>query len=88
MPSIDIEATRQAARRVNDAGQDVEGASRGARLGEAAAELQGSRTLAALDPFTALADMRLWQVRRELHVVGSAMDELAQRTATATGDAS
>lgn len=88
MPSIDIEATRLAARRVYDAGQDVEGVCRAARLGEAAAELQGSRTLSALDPFSAMVDRRLWQVRGELRVVGQGMDGLAERAATATGEAS
>ncbi|WP_131103218.1 hypothetical protein [Ornithinimicrobium sufpigmenti] len=87
MPYIDIEATRQAARRVADAGTDVEGAGRGAGWDEAAAELQGSRTLRALYPFRGLVDRRLWQVRGELRVVGTAMDELAERTARATGDA-
>lgn len=88
MPYIDIEATRQAARRVGDAGADVEGAGHGARLDEAAAELQGSRTLAALDPFSALVSRRLWQVRGELRVVAHGMEELADHTATATGASS
>ncbi|QFG67398.1 hypothetical protein [Ornithinimicrobium pratense] len=87
MPYIDIEATRQAARRVVDAGTDVEGACRDSRCTDAAAELQGSRTLAALEPFRGLVDRRLWLVRGELRVVGTAMGELAERTATATGDA-
>lgn len=87
MPHIDIEATRQAARRLTDAGTDVEGACRGTRWDDAAAELQGSRTLAALEPLRGLVDRRLWQVRGELRIVGTAVDELAERTATATGDA-
>lgn len=87
MPYIDIEATRAAARRVEDAGTDVEGGCRGARLEEAGTELQGSRTIAALGPFSSLVDRRLWQMRGELHVVAHGMDELAERTATATGDA-
>lgn len=88
MPYIDIEATRQAARRLADAGTDVEGACRAARPDEAAAELQGSRTLVALEPFGALLDRRLWQVRGELRLVAGAMEELADHTATATGASS
>lgn len=87
MPYVDIEATRQSARRMADAGTDVEGACRSTGWDEAAAELQGSRTLGALHPFRDLVDRRLWQVRGELRVVGTAMEELAERTATATGDA-
>lgn len=88
MPYIDIEATRQAARRVADAGTDVEGALRTARPDEATAELQGSRTLGALDPFSTVLDRRLWQVRGELRVVAHGMEELAEHTATATGASS
>ena len=55
------------------AGGYVEGACRGTRWDDAAAELQGSRTLAALGPFRGLVDRRLWQVRGELRIVGSAI---------------
>lgn len=87
MPYINIEATRAAARRVSDAGEDVAGVCRAARLGDASTELMGSRTAGALDPFSALVDDRMWRLREELHVVSTGMHDLAQHAATATGEA-
>lgn len=87
MPYIDIGATRAAARRVGDAGEDVRLVGRGLRLGDCAAELQGSRTLSALEPLAALLDLRIPRVAEELHTVAGGMGDLADRTATAVGEA-
>lgn len=87
MAHINIEATRTAARRIRDAGVDVAEGARAGSWQDAAAELQGSRTLGALEPFGTLLDRRVWDVHREMDVVGTAMHELAERSATATGEA-
>lgn len=86
MPELDIEATREAARRVRGAGEDVEGVGRTARLTDCAGELQGSRTLIALDGLAEVLDGRMVLVRGELHTVATGMGDLAERTARAVGE--
>lgn len=86
MPYIDITATRAAARRITDAGEDVQVVGRGMRLGDCAAELQGSRTLSALEPLAGLLDWRVFRVREELQTVADGMSGLADATAAATGE--
>lgn len=86
MPELDIEATRGAARRVRDAGEDVDVVGRSARLMDCAPELQGSRTLAALDGLAAILDGRMILLRGEMHTVAGGMGELAERTAKAVGE--